>query len=248
MRTKALIRAGDSEATSTSMWTETEANNALTAAYKQIMLRLVRKRHFAASVISYFTSNTTNPVATFSTATFSLVDLKSVHMSMTGVDLSANMSAEVLFLKPRDWSFIEQRLWGGLTAITTPAFYTLVGDSDADEVELWVDLPPTTGGSSAIRTFSYGIPKWDEGQDNDVPAFPHIFDQLCINLAALNLRVNKDMDIKDLQNVTAEMQVELFKQQWEPRAENDYSIPVQGRLSGRRSYFQGKGGWLKRGG
>ena len=228
------------------MWTTNEANYALTAAYKQIMLRLLKKRHFSCSAITYFNTNITNPVATFSTETVSIGDIKSLHMSATGVNLSSATDEEMIILKPRDWSFIEQRIWGGLT-LNNAAFYTLVGDSDADEVELWVDKPPTTAGTSSIRIFHYGIPVWDEADDAEEPAFPHAYDQLCINLAAINLRVDKDIGINDLQDITAEMHTELFKQQWEPRAENDYSIPVQGRIAGRRNYFSGKGGWIKRG-
>jgi hypothetical protein len=228
------------------MWTTNEANYALTAAYKQIMLRLLRKRHFCTSILSYFNTNASNPVATFSTQTHSINDIKSIQMSSTGVNLSSADDEDIVILKPRDWSVLEQRIWGDIT-ITQPAYYTLVADHNANEVELWVDVPPTTAGTNSIRMFHYGIPDWDESDDDAEPAFPHIFDQLCINLAAINLRVDKEMDINDLENITAEMHTELFKQAWESKPENDYSIPVQGRLSGRRVWFHGNAGFLKRG-
>ena len=246
LRVRALIKAGDSEATSTSMWTTNEANYALTASYRQIMLRLLRKRHFCTSILSYFNTNASNPVATFSTEIHSIADIKSVHLSPDGVDLSGADDTNMVILKPRDWSFMEERIWGAVT-INTPAFYTLVGDANQDEVELWVDLPPTTAGTSSIRMFHYGIPIWDESEELDEPVFPHHFDQLLINMTAINLRVDKDMDIADLDRITSEMHTELFKQAWSPKPENDYSIPVQGRISGRRNFFSGVSGWTKRG-
>lgn len=244
LQTEALILAGDSEGTNTSLWTSTETAYAADAAYAELMSTLIHKRHPSARFITYHDSAVTNPVTTFTWGSTQVgTDIEAVHISDEGDDLSTGGTHTVL--KPCDWEFMGELLWGANSAsYTDPQYYTVtsVAGTASEGIQLWVAALPETAGTNSIMVISYGYQDW---ADSDAAPFPMKFDQVYINLCAIYLRLQKDLSIVDLRNQSELLLMRLLQVPPEPLPHQDYQIPCSGRMS-RINYFAKKHGFIKR--
>ena len=247
LQTEALILAGDSEGTTSSIWTSTETAYAADAAYAELMSTLVHKRHPSTRFITYHNSATTNPVTTFLWGTTQVgTDIEAVHISDEGDDLSTGGTHTVL--RPTDWEFLSEILWGtNSLSITDPAYYALVSvaGSTGEGLNMWVGAPPATAGTNSIMVVSYGIQDWD---DADSAPFPMKFDQVYVNLVAIYLRLQKDLSIVDLRRQSELLLMRLLQVPQEPMPHQDYQIPASARMSRLNFYAGGKGktGFIRR--
>lgn len=227
LTTRAKIVAGDSEETTSSLWTTTEAQYAMDAAYREIAAHLVHRRHPTMRYVHYENSAITNPVCTLSWTTESGVDIEAVHVSDSGADLSS-ADTDLYVLKPRDWEFMSTKLYGN-AALEDPEFFILMSGGSAS-LELWAAAPPDTAGTNSIRIISYGIQSWAAATATVCP-LPHIYDQLLINKGAINMRMSKDMELNDLVALTSPLEGRMLQTTAEPRQENDYNFGVAGKSS-----------------
>ena len=244
LQTEALILAGDSDGTSTSLWTSTETAYAADAAYAELMSTLIHKRHPAARFITYHDSAVTNPVTTFTWGGTQVgTDIEAVHIENSGADLSTGGTHTVL--KPCDWEFMGELLWGPNSAsYTDPEYYTVVSVAGtvSEGLQLWVAAPPDTAGTNSIMVISYGYQDW---ADADSAPFPMKFDQVYVNLVAIYLRLQKDLSIVDLRNQSELLLMRLLQAAPEPLPNQDYQIPTSGRMK-RINYFAKKSGFINR--
>jgi hypothetical protein len=197
------------------------------------MVQLLRKRHPSTRHILFLDTATSNPVSTISwTGRLSTVeDIKDVHVSDDGTDLSANPSASVSILTPRDWSDIAQYLYTTEYSVDVPTYYTLVNNGSL-YMEVWMTDVPAVGGTNSLRMMVHGIPEWTE-VDNAVPSSPPKYDQFIINQAAIHMRSDKQIEANDLIQLNQPMWVELVKEQGQPKIAKDYKMPVVGAVANR---------------
>jgi hypothetical protein len=243
LRTRAKIKAGDSELTVSDLWTDNEADYALTAAYRDIMMQLLKKRHPSTRHLHYENSNATNPVATIQWASETIEDVLAVHISDDGANLVSSPSSSVSILKPRDWTFLSQYLYTSEYNVEEPEYYSLV--NNGADLEIWVAALPESAGTNSVRILVHGIPDWPE-TDSAVPPVPSKYDQLLINQAAIHMRSDKQLELNDLAGVTSPLWEELRKQQGEPKPEQSYKIPVVGGVSNRLKSRATVGGRIRR--
>jgi len=227
LTTRAKIVAGDSEETTSSLWTTTEAQYAMDAAYREVAAHLVHRRHPACRYVHYENSAITNPVCTLSWGTESGADIEAVHVSDSGADLSS-VDTDMYVLKPRDWQFMSTKLYGN-AALSDPEFYILLSGGSAS-LELWMAAPPDTAGTNSVRIISYGIQDWAAATATICP-LPHIYDQLIINKGAIFMRMAKDMELGDLVGLNSSLEGRMLQTTAEPRQEQDYSFGIAGRSS-----------------
>lgn len=244
LQTEALILAGDSEGSDTSLWTPTETAYAADAAYAELMSTLIHKRHPSTRFITYHDSAITNPVATFSWGTTQVgTDIEAVHISNEGDDLSTGGTHTIM--QPCDWEFLSEILWGpNSNSITDPLYYseTSVTGSSGEGIQVWMGQPPATAGSNSIMVISYGYQDW---ADADAAPFPMKFDQVYVNLTAIYLRLQKDLSIVDLKRQSELLLMRLLQVPMEPLPNQDYQIPCAARMT-RRKYFRSNQGWINR--
>jgi hypothetical protein len=244
LQTEALILAGDSEGTDTSLWTSTETSYAADAAYAELMSTLIHKRHPSTRFITYHDSAVTNPVTTFVWGTTQVgTDIEAVHISDEGDDLSTGGTHTVI--DPTDWEFLSEILWGANSAsISDPKYYVLtaVAGTVSEGLNMWVGALPATAGSNSIMVISYGYQDW---ADADAAPFPMKFDQVYVNLCAVYLRLQKDLSILDLKRQSELLLMRLLQVPSEPIPPQDYQIPCAGRMS-RINYYPSRTGWIRR--
>lgn len=253
LQTEALILAGDSEGTDTSLWTSTETSYAADAAYGELMSTLIHKRHPSTRYVTFHDSAVTNPVTVIPWGDGQIgSDIEAVHISNTGGVLSAGVGDRAV-LKSCDWEFLSEILWGvNSLSITDPEYYCLTSVRGADGgpaatlgVEMWVGALPETAGTSSIMMISYGYQDWE---DDESAPFPMKFDQIYVNLCAIYLRLQKDLSIVDLRRQSELMLMRLLQVPQEPLPNQDYQIPASARMS-RINYWaggKGKTGFIRR--
>ena len=229
LQTEAKILAGDSEGTSTSLWTSTETAYAADAAYAELMGHLLHKRHPVTRFVTYHNTAVTNPVTTIPFSAFIGTDIEAVHIEDDGADLSTGGTHTVL--NPIDWQGMSDVLHGpNKNNFTTPKYYWLasVAGTASEGIQVWVGAVPETAGTNSLMIVSYGIQDW---ADADPAPFPAKFDQLFVNICAQYLRLMKDLSIVDLERKSEPLYMRLIQAIQEPRPDQDYQMPTAGRMS-----------------
>lgn len=243
LRTRAKIKAGDSELTVSDLWTDNEADYALTAAYRDVMMQLLKKRHPSTRHFHYENTSASNPVATLQWADEAMEDIETVHVSVTGANLVTAPSSSISVLKPRDWEVVSAYLYNERYNVDEPTYYTLI--NNGADLEIWMADPPSAGGTNSMRILLHGVPDWPE-TDSAVPATPSKYDQLLINAAAVHMRSDKQIEMNDLVAITSPMWEELRKQQGEPKPDKAYKMPVAGAIANRTNSIATVTGTIRR--